>query len=314
MDYYKILNLTPNASLIDIKQSYNKLVLKWHPDKNLNNLDEATIKFKELNDAYSILINPNTKKIYDKNCDIQQIEQEIFLTFDELYFGVSKKIIIDQIEFCDNCNNKCTICIGKGFILKNDIYEICTICNGNGILETKNCKCNGKNMNNKQEIIINIPKGVYNGYIIEQNDKKFIIKELRSNIFKHNFYINNIEIGLSDLYYELHITFIESFIGFHKVIDYFNEKLDIIIKEPVRHNDIVFIKQKGMYIIDENKIGNLYIRLIVEHPKELNLTLSKQQKIYQILMNMSLTYENINKKTNVNFLEYNENDEYINDV
>src|SRR3989344_3637561 len=268
MDYYKILNLTPNASLIDIKQSYNKLVLKWHPDKNLNNLDEATIKFKELNDAYSILINPNTKKIYDKNCDIQQIEQEIFLTFDELYFGVSKKIIIDQIEFCDNCNNKCTICIGKGFILKNDIYEICTICNGNGILETKNCKCNG----------------------------------------------NNIEIGLSDLYYELHITFIESFIGFHKVIDYFNEKLDIIIKEPVRHNDIVFIKQKGMYIIDENKIGNLYIRLIVEHPKELNLTLSKQQKIYQILMNMSLTYENINKKTNVNFLEYNENDEYINDV
>ena len=41
MDYYKILNVTKDASQEEIKKSYRKLVLKCHPDKNINKKEDA---------------------------------------------------------------------------------------------------------------------------------------------------------------------------------------------------------------------------------------------------------------------------------
>ena len=53
--YYQILNLSPNASEDDIKKAYKKLALKYHPDRNQDNKEEAAEKFKEISNAYQIL-------------------------------------------------------------------------------------------------------------------------------------------------------------------------------------------------------------------------------------------------------------------
>tara|TARA_B100000424_G_C22937546_1_gene498861 strand:- start:39 stop:548 length:510 start_codon:yes stop_codon:yes gene_type:complete len=55
--YYQILELENNASLDEIKKAYKKLAIKYHPDKNSNNKEEAEEKFKEISQAYEILTN-----------------------------------------------------------------------------------------------------------------------------------------------------------------------------------------------------------------------------------------------------------------
>ena len=54
-DYYGILQVEKTATWDEIRRSYRKLALKWHPDKNPTNQEEATKKFKELSEAYEVL-------------------------------------------------------------------------------------------------------------------------------------------------------------------------------------------------------------------------------------------------------------------
>jgi len=64
-DYYKTLGVTKNASQDEIKKSYRKLALKYHPDKNKGN-KESEEKFKDIGEAYEVLKDPETRKKYDK--------------------------------------------------------------------------------------------------------------------------------------------------------------------------------------------------------------------------------------------------------
>ena len=50
-NYYEILEINSNATSEEIKKAYRKLSLKWHPDKNPTNREEAEEKFKEIADA-----------------------------------------------------------------------------------------------------------------------------------------------------------------------------------------------------------------------------------------------------------------------
>lgn len=65
-DYYEILGLKKDASAADIKSAYRKAALKWHPDKNKDNKEEAETKFKEINEAYQVLSDPKKKQTYDQ--------------------------------------------------------------------------------------------------------------------------------------------------------------------------------------------------------------------------------------------------------
>ena len=64
-DYYAILGIKKDATEAEIKKAYRKLALKWHPDKNPNNREEAEEKFKKINEAYSVLSDKNKRNQYD---------------------------------------------------------------------------------------------------------------------------------------------------------------------------------------------------------------------------------------------------------
>lgn len=98
--YYDILGVTPTASVEEIRKSYRRLALRWHPDKNQNNLAEATRRFREISEAYEVLSDAERRSVYDANRsnrrsdfewpstfvfrDPQEIFRDFFTFFDEL--------------------------------------------------------------------------------------------------------------------------------------------------------------------------------------------------------------------------------------
>jgi curved DNA-binding protein CbpA len=63
--YYRVLGLERNATDEDIRRAYRRLALKWHPDKNPDNVKEAEKRFKEISAAYEVLSDPEKRKVYD---------------------------------------------------------------------------------------------------------------------------------------------------------------------------------------------------------------------------------------------------------
>lgn len=63
-DYYEVLGVSKNASTDELKKAYRKLALEWHPDRNKN--PQAHEKFKEINEAYAVLSDPQKKATYDQ--------------------------------------------------------------------------------------------------------------------------------------------------------------------------------------------------------------------------------------------------------
>lgn len=64
MDYYEVLNIPKTATSEEIKIAYRKLAKKYHPDVNPGNKN-AEEKFKKINEAYTVLSDPEKRKMYD---------------------------------------------------------------------------------------------------------------------------------------------------------------------------------------------------------------------------------------------------------
>src|SRR5258708_5961998 len=62
-DYYEVLGVSRGASDAEIKKAYRKLAQQWHPDVNAE--AEAAVRFKEINEAYQVLSDPERRQRYD---------------------------------------------------------------------------------------------------------------------------------------------------------------------------------------------------------------------------------------------------------
>lgn len=116
-DYYKTLKVKRDATLEDLNNSYNNLVMKWHPDKinqypsrNPSRKQEFEANFKRISEAYEVLSDPKKRQIYDRNgqypvnlengCgsnmevdeSVGVVESDLVCSLEELYKGCKRKV------------------------------------------------------------------------------------------------------------------------------------------------------------------------------------------------------------------------------
>lgn len=185
-DYYKILEVDENASIDEIKNKYRQLSKKYHPDVN----SEGEERFKEINEAYSVLsdsgkraqydssrrFNPFTNFAFERRDESLDLILQININVTDSFLGSKKTINYKRKQECSSCSgfggNKttCDSCSGSGVIRQNignsffsQIFQMtCPACNGRGYALKNICNnCSGEGHILKDETIdIMIPHGI----------------------------------------------------------------------------------------------------------------------------------------------------------
>ena len=159
MDYYEVLGIDKSATIEEVRKKYRSLAMKYHPD--VNSSKEAEEQFKAINEANSILSDPEKRKYYDENGSMDGIGQDsgfdaedlmnrfrtmrgfangmnrgdratkgedqqviVEITLEESYTGISKTVDVETSNECDSCN-------GSGMIDKSKVKN-CKLCHGRG--------------------------------------------------------------------------------------------------------------------------------------------------------------------------------------
>lgn len=155
-NYYDVLGVDKGASSDEIKKAFRELSKKFHPDKN-DGSKEAENKFKEINEAYSVLSNPDKKRDYDN--PVSNVFSDGFESFfrnmgrsrrlrkkhkpniKEVRKGMTLKKIIDvplctfilggEVIFSESYNDVCSNCVGIGSLEFDD----CSVCSNTGVVQ-----------------------------------------------------------------------------------------------------------------------------------------------------------------------------------
>jgi molecular chaperone DnaJ len=108
-DYYEVLSVSKTASMEEIKDSYRKLAMQYHPDRN--KASDAEEKFKEISEAYAVLSDPEKRSQYDQlghaGFDQRYTTEDIFRGADfesilrDLGFGFGLRDVFSSFFFGD---------------------------------------------------------------------------------------------------------------------------------------------------------------------------------------------------------------------
>ncbi|MGE0171983.1 MAG: DnaJ C-terminal domain-containing protein [Oligoflexales bacterium] len=110
-NYYKVLGVEKSASDADIKKAFRKLAMQYHPDRNQGD-KQAEDKFKEVNEAYAVLSDPEKRKQYDMFGE-QGFHQRY--STEDIFRGFDFSSIFDEFGLGGDRNNIFSHIFGAGF-------------------------------------------------------------------------------------------------------------------------------------------------------------------------------------------------------
>jgi DnaJ-class molecular chaperone len=281
-DFYELLGVPKTANKDEIKTAYRKMALKFHPDRNKE--PDAEEKFKEINEAYEILSNPEKKSAYD---------QYGHAAFDPSSGGFGGHTYTQQngpnFTYSQGANpfGQGTDFDFGGFSNPFDIFEqffggsfggsqrrsskqLQTYRVEISFLEAalgieKEVSIDGKHKK------IKIPAGVDDGQRIRFQDFILYIDVKPDATFKRE--------G-NDVFVNVNISFSQAALGADLEVPTLDGQLKVRVKPGTQPNTLIRLRSKGIHDVNGYGQGDLYIRLMVEVPSRLT---SRQKQILREL-------------------------------
>ncbi len=302
-DYYKILGIPRNATQEEIKKAYRRLVLKYHPDRNKTK--EAEEKFKEINEAYAVLGDPEKRRQYDamgaasfhqqystedifRNFDVGDLFKDLGFSTDDLFSflfghkrGVSGHFRYHTGSFGYEHPRSSPV---KGPDL---IYEMAISLEeaAKGGEKTIAYERSGK----QEKIVVRIPPGVKDGQKLRlagkgefgptglAGDLYIKIRLMPHPIFKRE--------G-DDLYIDKTITFSQAALGTKVHVPTLEGKtLEVKIPPGTQSHTKLRLRGHGMPRLRAGGRGDLFVRVIVQIPRYLT---EEQRRLIEELAKLGL--------------------------
>ena len=290
MDFYKILNVSPNASEGEIKKSYRALSFKYHPDKNPD--PSVAEQYKLINEAYETLNDPQKRAHYDNRnnpLSMDSILKEMFHghmqgmgrkpapgpqnIFEEIFkmhsmggMGMQEPMIFftdDPLNAMNSMNQMNIEPLDKQ--IEITFEQSFKGANIPIIIEREFRK--GNNLFKEQEkIYVSIPPGIDDGEIIEIQDKGNCLFDRRGLLRLHikiAYHATFERKGLNMIYNHT-ITFKESICGFEYLLQYIDGaplKLKSSRGNIIQNGDEKSVKGKGFN--RDGQTGDLIIHFKV---------------------------------------------------
>jgi molecular chaperone DnaJ len=333
-DFYETLGVQKGADEKELKSAFRKLAMQFHPDRNPGD-NACEHKFKEINEAYETLKDPQKRAAYDRfgHAAFEQggmngaahgfgaggfadIFEDIFgdmmggrqrrssggrergadlrynmeITLEEAFAGKTAQIHVPASISCSECSGSgakpgtqpvtCSMCHGHGKVRATQgffsIERTCPQCQGRGQTIKDPCpKCAGQGrVTEERSLSVNIPAGIEDGTRIRlANEGEAGLRGGPSGdlyiflaVKPHEFFQRD---G-ADLYCKVPISMTTAALGgSFEVTTLDGTQTKVKVTEGTQNGRQFRLKGKGMPVLRQPNIGDLYIQTAVETPQNL---------------------------------------------
>ncbi|MBL8572271.1 MAG: molecular chaperone DnaJ [Hyphomicrobiaceae bacterium] len=341
-DYYEVLGVGKTADEKELKSAFRKLAMQLHPDKNPGD-KAAEAKFKDVNEAYEVLKDPQKRAAYDRfghaafenggqgggagfNGDFAQSMSDMFdtifdeflggrrqggpgggrgtgrergadlrynleISLEEAYAGKQVEVRVPTSITCDVCSGNgakpgtqpqtCRTCGGAGRVRAMQgfftIERTCHSCGGRGQTIADPCTaCGGTGRKTKDKTLtVSVPSGIEDGTRIRlagegeaglrggPSGDLYIFVSLKPHPFFQR--------EGADIFCRVPISMTTAALGGSvEVPSVSGAKIKVPIPEGTQTNKEFRLKGKGMPVLRSTQSGDMYVRVFVETPSNLN--------------------------------------------
>ena len=288
-DYYQILGVSREASADDIRKAYRKLAKQYHPD--VSKEKDAEEKYKEINEAYEVLKDPDKRKKYDtlgmnwqngqdftpppgwQHVDFGSSggDGEAFSDFFESLFGHGARNFGGFQDIFSGVNFT-----NQGQSIKRD-SEVAVTLSLEDVVRGGNHNFVLNGAKGKRTLNVNLPKGMTEGSQIRLPGKADGGGDIYINIHvaPHKIF----EVNDHDLTCEIKVPVWDAVLGKELAIKTLDGEVMIKMPAGLQDGQKLRVRGKGMPKRDGTN-GDLYVRIKIEIPKRLT---TKQKDLWQEL-------------------------------